>query len=209
MIYLIITACINNNFGKKQYDVRKNNYITSINKSLSLLPPEIKPIIVENSSNLANGEKTYLDDLKCEIMYTDNNKTIYKHKGFNELLDIKHVINKLNIQDEDTIIKLTGRYHVDNDTFFKFVINNTDNYDAFIKFFNVCTLQYMNYDCVLGMFAIKCKYLKKFEYIDISKSPEIEFATFVKNEIPIDKIYQAKMLHLTCCFCDNFRILNV
>jgi hypothetical protein len=206
MIYLIITACINNNFGKKQYDVRKNNYITSINKSLSLLPPEIKPIIVENSSN---GEKTYLDDLECEIMYTDNNKTIYKHKGFNELLDINHVINKLNIQDDDTIIKLTGRYHVDNDTFFKFVINNNDNYDAFIKFFNVCTLQYMNYDCVLGMFAIKCKYLKKFEYIDISKSPEIEFATFVKNEIPIDKIYQAKMLHLTCCFCDNFRILNV
>ena len=207
MIYLIITACINNKFGIKQYNIRKNNYITSINKTLALLPSEIKPIIVENSSS--NEEKTYLNDLDCEIIYTNNNNNKYKHKGVNELLDIKHVINKLNIQDDDTIIKLTGRYHVNNDDFFKFVIGNTNNYDAFIKFFNVCTLQYMNYDCVLGMYAIKCKYLKQFEYKDLLKSAEVEFATFVKNEIHIDKIYQSKILYLTCCFCDDFRILNV
>lgn len=217
MIYLIITACINNKIGKQQYDVRKNNYITSINKTLLLLPLGIKPIIVENSSNIENSRniensetvKTYLDDLKCEVIYTDNNKTLHQHKGINELLDIKYVINKLNIQDDDTIIKITGRYHVDNDIFFKFVINNNNNYDAFVKFFNVCILQYMKYDCVLGMYAIKCKYLKQFEYIDLSKSPEVEFATFVKNTIHIDKICRPKMLYLTCYFCEDCRIFNV
>jgi hypothetical protein len=208
MIYLIITTCIYNKFGIQQYDIRKNNYITSINKTLSLLPPEIKPIIVENSHN-SESEKTYLDDLDCEIIYTNNNQIKYPHKGINELLDIKYVIDKLKIQDDDTIIKITGRYHVDNDYFFKFVINNNNRYEAFVKFFNVCTLQYMQYDCVLGMYAIKCKYLKQFKYTDLSKSPEIEFATFVKKKIHIDKICRPKMLFLTCYFSEDFKVLSV
>jgi len=66
----------------------------------------IKPIIVEN-----NGlRKTFLDDLNCDICYTNNNFIDYKHKGENELLDIKEVINQYNIKDDNTIIKITGRY---------------------------------------------------------------------------------------------------
>ena len=157
MIYLIITTSINNKIGINNYEHRKNTYLTSIKNTIALCPIEIKPIIVEN-----NGvRETYLDSLNIPVHYTNSNIINYPHKGYNELYDIKSVIEKFNINDDDFIIKLTGRYEVLNDTFFNCIIKNMNNNiscDAFIKFFNVCTKKYDKYDCVLGLFAIKCKY---------------------------------------------------
>ena len=126
----------------------------------------IKPIIVEN-----NGyRKTFLDNLKCDVCYTEHNNIHCKNKGGNELLDIKEVIDKYKIKDDDIIIKLTGRYKLLNSEFINLVKNTTACYDAHVKFFNVCTKQYMFDDCVLGLFAIKCKFLKEFNYKFFKKS---------------------------------------
>lgn len=204
MIYLIITTSINNKNGNKNLLHRKERYIDSIKNILTLLKNDlsIKSIIVEN-----NGTRpTYLDNLLCDIVYTNNNKLQFSHKGVNELLDIKEVINQYKIKDDDIIIKLTGRYKILDLMFINIVKNNIDIYDAFIKFFNVCTLKYMTNDCVLGLFAIKSKYLKKFKYNCI-KSPECEFADFVRQNIT--KIMEINNLNLECCFADNLSILNV
>jgi hypothetical protein len=204
MIYLIITTSINNKNGNKNLLHRKERYIDSIKNILTLLKNDlsIKSIIVEN-----NGTRpTYLDNLQCDIVYTNNNKLQFSHKGVNELLDIKEVINQYKIKDDDIIIKLTGRYKILDLMFINIVKNNIDIYDAFIKFFNVCTLKYMTNDCVLGLFAIKSKYLKKFKYNCI-KSPECEFADFVRQNIT--KIMEINNLNLECCFADNLSILNV
>jgi hypothetical protein len=206
MIYLIITTCIINKFGGVvNHNHRKQTYLKNITKTLNLLTSlsdKIKPIIVEN-----NGQRqTYLDQLNCDVLYTQNNENKYDHKGVNELLDIKEVINKYNINDDDIIIKLTGRYYPLNNHFFNLVLNNQDK-DALICFFNVCELKYMEYDCVLGFFAMRCKYLKIFEYKDFTKSPEVEFATYVKNNI--ESFVSVEKLNLRCCFADNLRILDV
>ena len=181
MIYIIITTSINNKIGVKNSEHRKKRYLECINVLLNLVKNDttIKPIIVEN-----NGIRdTYLNELNCDIVYTDNNKIKYSHKGGNELIDIKEVISKYNIKDNDIIIKLTGRYKILNLDFINLVKNNSD-IDAFLKFFNVCTLIYHNNkdDCVLGLFAIKCKYLKSFEY-KFKRSPEVEFATYVNKNV--------------------------
>jgi hypothetical protein len=63
-------------------------------------------------------------------------------------------------------------------------------------------------DCVLGLFAVKCKYIKHFNYNYI-KSPEVEFATYVRNNINADKLMEIAQLDLECCFADDLRILNV
>lgn len=202
MIYIIITTSINNKIGVKNASHRKTRYTESISQLLNFIDNDsnIKPIIVEN-----NGvRQTFLDDFKCDVFYTDNNKLNYGHKGQNELLDIKAVINEYNINDDDVIIKLTGRYKLLNPTFINLVKNN--DYDAFVKFFNVCTKEYMFDDCVLGLFAIKCKYLKHFEY-NFVRSPECEFAVHVRKNV--NKIIEVEHLHLECCFADNLRILNV
>jgi len=154
MIYLIITTCINNKFGIQNYEHRKNLYLYSIRKTLEYIPKDIKVIIVEN-----NGKRTtYLDDLGVDVHYTTNNSNTYFHKGINELQDIHSVIQSYNIQDDDIIIKMTGRYHLLNDSFINFVLNN--DYDAGVKYYNVCTFKYELNDCVLGLYAIKCKFLK-------------------------------------------------
>lgn len=208
MIYIIITTCINNKIGVKNSYHREKRYIECINTLLQLISnqPDIKPIIVEN-----NGiQETYLNNLKCEICYTDNNKYNCINKGMNELLDIKHVIHKYKIQDDDYIIKLTGRYRLLNSNFIELVKKNINNYDAFVKFFNVCTKKYMFDDCVLGLFAIKCKYLYNFNYSStMLKSPECEFADYVRKNINENKIMEVQNLDLEFCSSSDLSLLNV
>lgn len=202
MIYLIITSSIENKTGSRNVEHRKKRYIDSIRQILSLIQTDasIKPIIVEN-----NGlRETYLDGLSCDVVYTNNNVQDFIHKGVNELLDIKEVINKYNIHDDDTIIKLTGRYKVLNTNFIELVKNNIDVYDAFVKFFDAAARLYRFNDCVLGLFAIKCKYLKNFEY-KCAKSPECEFAEHVRQNV--NKIMEITDLKLECCFADSLRLL--
>ena len=169
---------------------------------------KIKTIVVEN-----NGiENTYLDehlkDFNCDIVYTKNNSYNCTHKGNNELLDIKHIIQKYDIKDDDIVIKLTGRYKILTNSFFNLIMNNCDNYDAFVKFFNVCTKEFMFGDCVLGLFAIKCKYLKDFNYHN-KTGPEWDFADYVRKNINEDKLIEIQNLDLECCFADDLRILIV
>ena len=207
MIYLIITVSINNKYGVINPKHRKNRYIESIKNAKTLLKNhDIKIIIVENGNN----NVSYLDDLECEVVYTNNNKYKFEHKGQNELMDIKCVIEKYDIQDDDIIIKLTGRYKILNTDFFDDVILNQINYDAFIKFYNVCTKQYCNNldDCVLGLFALKCKFIKKFTY-SFTKSAECDFANFITKNIELDKIKKIKNLNLECCFADDLRMIIV
>jgi len=206
MIYIIITTSINNKVGIENKLHRENRYIDCIKSLLLLISnnDNVHPVIVEN-----NGERhTFLNNLDCDILYTDNNKYDLRHKGGNELLDIKDVIRKYNIDDNDTIIKLTGRYKIMNLDFINLVINNHDKIDAFVKFFNVCTLNYHDGkdDCVLGLYALKCKYIKNFEYT-YKKSPECEFAIYVNKYV--EKVLPIKELSLECCFADDLRKLMV
>ena len=203
MIYVIITTSIHNKEGVQNNNHRQKRYVESITEALKIIKniPDVKPIIVENNGH----RKTFLDNFDCDICYTDNNKISYKHKGGNELLDIKEVIHKYNIQDEDMIIKLTGRYKLLN-PFFIQLVKKYKECDAFVKFFNVCTKQYMFDDCVLGLFAIKCKYLKNFTYSFV-KSGECEFAEYVRKNIT--KLIEIKQLCLECCFADDLRLLLV
>ena len=205
MIYIIITTCINNKIGVKNSEHRKKRYLDCITTLLNLIKNDtnIKPIIVEN-----NGKRdTYLDKLDCDIVYTDNNKFSFANKGGNELLDIKDVIKNYNIRDNDIIIKLTGRYKILNLDFINLVKDNS-NIDAFLKFFNVSTQRYHNNkdDCVLGLFAIRCKYLKSFNY-NFKRSPEVEFSSYVSKNVK--NIMSVKDLHLECCFANALKILRV
>jgi hypothetical protein len=202
MIYLIITTSIFTKYNNNDNEQRKNQYISSITNTLQHLPSSIKPIIVENNG-LVNS---FLDNFGVSVHYTNNNNTSNIHKGVNELDDIKSVIKTYDIKPDDFIIKITGRYHVLNNTFFNNVITNENEYDVFIKCFNVCTQQFIDNDCVLGLFAIKCKYIIDFSYI-CEQPPEVEFASYCNNlHLKINKIND---LSLCCQFADDLRILNI
>lgn len=210
MIYLIITTSIHNRYGSIQAEQRKEDYIRSITETLHHLPNEIQPLIVEN-----NGEReTYLDHFmhnskKVPVIYTTNNTYSFKNKGVNELLDIQDVIRLKKIDPTDLIIKLTGRYRVVSPDFFEEVIEFQKEYDAFIKFYGSCSLQYETYDCILGCYAIRSMYLSMFHYNQMNQydSPEIAFATYVRRII--QKIKEINNLCLECKFSEDGRILHV
>ena len=207
MIYIIVTTSILNKAGAQNPIHRQQRYMESIQKLLRLIEKskDITPIVVEN-----NGQRqTYLDDLSCEVCYTNNNTLRTFHKGENELFDIKEVIHRYNIQADDCIIKLTGRYKLLNANFIDLVKKNMTNYDAFVKFFNVCTKEYVSNDCVLGLFATKAKYVKAFNYSLNINSPECEFASYIRQHIEQSKIMEITHLDLECCFADDLRILVV
>jgi hypothetical protein len=201
MIYLIITTCIKNKWGVRHAEIREKEYKMSIQTTMSLLPPSIKPILVENNSL----RSTFLDSFGIPVHYTNNNSKPYWHKGCNELDDIQSVIAAFNIQDDDTIIKLTGRYNPITSRFFKTVIDHESEFDGFIKFFNVSTKEFMTYDCVLGLFAIKAKYIKNINFNDTTRSPEVQFATHCRTL----NICEIKSLECRCRFGDTMELLYV
>lgn len=211
MIYLIITTSINNRFGTQDDIERKERYLYAISETLKNLPYEIKPLIVEN-----NGKRdTYLDNFyhhhrqHVKVFYTKNNSQIFKNKASNELLDINEVIERYGIEDDDIIIKLTGRYRILSPIFFKNIIENENNYDAFIKFFNVSTNLFDEFDSILGCYAIRAKYYKIITpyFFDNFKSPEVAFAKYIKSTIP--RIKEIHNLNLECCFSDTLKKLVV
>lgn len=178
-------------------------YTESIKTSLSFVFHEIKPIIIEN-----NGKReTFLNEFGVDVLYTENNKNSFKHKGINELMDIKSAISAYDIKDDDIIIKITGRYKLIDDSFFRSVLENAESCDAFIKFFNVIEEKFVRNDCVLGLFAIRCKYLKSFEYDPYLEIPETQFAEYVRKSDC--RIFEMGRLGLRCKFSDTQKILHV
>ena len=210
MIYLIITTSINNRFGNRDAAERKERYLYAISETLKILPPAICPIIVEN-----NGERaTYLDNFThagkhVRVIYTVNNSLPFRHKGANEIVDIKEVIERLSINDDDTIIKLTGRYRILTTHFLDDVVANHFTYDAFVKFFGITSLQYEDYDCILGLYALKAKYYKLLNHLSIDNYSfaEIAFARYIRLCGAAYK--EIKLLDVECCFAENLKICNL
>ena len=223
MIYLIITTCITNRYGILNHEQRKDRYIYSITETLKHLPSTIIPIIVEN-----NGKReTYLDNFYhneklIDVIYTTNNIYTFKNKAINELFDIKDVISQVGIKDVDIIIKLTGRYRVTSPNFFNKIIENEEikeikeinkqinkKHDAFLKFYNVCTYEFNQNDCILGLYAIRAQYIQLLNHFVLEKytSPEVAFAKFVR----LNGIHCKEMddLNVECIFSDSNIILYV
>jgi hypothetical protein len=206
MLYIIVTCCIHNTVGVMNTTSREERYIECITALLDLVQGDdrVKVILVEN-----NGErKTFLDSFGCDVVYTTTNKQNLK-KGVKELLDIQSVIDRYAMHDDDMIIKLTGRYKLLNRTFIDTVLSSMNTKSALLKFYNVCTQTFEPHDCVLGLYAIRCKYLKRFKYTG-QGSYESEFAIYVKHAILAkERIQEVDTLSLECCFADDLRILVV
>lgn len=209
MIYLLITASLNNTFWSDHPERREQEYRTAITESLSHLPAEIQPIIVENNGKRA----TFLDHFLHKgrlvpVIYTENN-AIKESKGVKELLDLQAVIRQRGIQPMDVVIKLTGRYRVTSSSFFELVMKEEDVYDSFLKFHDVVKNKADGDQAVLGFYAIRSMYLSYWspKSIDIYPSAEVAFARYNRRSVP--RLHEISSLGLTCVFSDDGRSLAV
>jgi hypothetical protein len=210
MIYLIITTSIATNLGVDYFKVRMDRYIYAISETLKHVPSSVQPIIVENNGNKLDFlERFQHAGKKVPVLYTRNNSVAAKSKGVNEMLDIQSVIREYNIQDNDIIVKLTGRYRLLSSFFLKEIIDQENKYDAWVKFFGSCSLRFEKYDCILGSYAIRVKFLKLFHALSIDNyaSAEIAFARYVRFSGA--RLYEIEKLDLECLFAEDNRRLEV
>jgi hypothetical protein len=157
----------------------------------------LKFYIVEN-----NGKRpTALDTIEnARVIYTNTNSvkvSYHNKKGLKEFSDILFLSDMCDFHDDDIIIKLTGLYTLeDPPRFIEEVIALESSYDAFIKWYNICTRQYVEYDCILGLYALRYGYLKEFDCRGMLNHPSMEhiFAMQVRGAVPAERIYNS--MHL-------------
>jgi hypothetical protein len=196
MIYFLITTSLFNNCS-----IRKNQYTTGINKLKKIINNldirNYKIIIIEN-----NGKTdTFLNTFDCEVYYTTNNFLPTTNKGYKELQDILDCIDKYNIKETDLIVKMTGRYILDDDSEFMNIIKNIYNtkYDCVIKYGSYLKpVDYKMDDCITGLIAMSCFYVKQIEKPNNTECVEWKWGK-VTRLIDDKKIYLVKKLGIQIC----------
>lgn len=180
MIYFILTSCIMDNSP-----AREREYYTAYAALECAIQKyniqDTKIIFVEN-----NGKReTYLDELGCDVFYTNNNSLPVKNKGYKEIRDVLDCIAAYNIQDTDFVVKLTGRYIVERDSPFMAALQAEPLPDCIIKYSNYFTHSPTRIrDCLSGLVGMKCAYIKHIELPSETEAGEWKWAgvTYLINE---------------------------
>lgn len=197
MIYFLITTSIYNNCK-----IRENQYINGISRAKKLLSDvkNLKIIIIEN-----NGfRKTFLDD-DSEVFYTRNN-FLNNEKGYKELKDILDCIKHYQIKDDDLVVKMTGRYIIDdNSQFINVLKKSREYYDCIIKFGAFYSpIDFPSPDCITGLIAMKAKFIKKIGFPLENEVIEHKWAS-IANKIEPKKIYAIRgKIGIQMCPGGNF-----
>jgi len=161
MIYFILTSCIID-----ECPVREREYYTAYASLECAIHKyniqDTKIIFVEN-----NGKReTYLDELGCDVFYTNNNSLPVKNKGRKELQDIFDCIETYSIRDDDFVVKLTGRYIIDKQSQFMETLMTQPTADCIIKYAShnsPFSLYYKRESCISGLIGMRCRYIKMIE----------------------------------------------
>jgi len=169
--FIFTTSLVENDFDLRQteYEHSLNDFVTYYNKLCPEISSKITPIIVENDlRNRASLPQSFLDHFPMNVFYTNSNSIVTKNRGIKELTDIHKCIEHFNIQDDDFIIKMTGRYCLDimNSPFLQYLEEMIQN-----DLKTECIIRYGSYqrapvphkidDCVTGLIGMKCEYVKQ------------------------------------------------
>lgn len=168
MIYFLVTSSLIDKHPspwiiKLPEEYRLKEYANGIEKILKISKdiPNSKVIIIENNGR----RKTFLNLYQgCDVYYTNNNRINTKNKGIKELKDIKDCIEHFGIEDNEFIVKLSGRYEVIDKSPFIEQLNNLEGIDCILRYgsFNKPSDTKVK-DCITGLIGMRCKFVKEIE----------------------------------------------
>jgi hypothetical protein len=168
MIYFLVTCSLIDKHPtpwiiKVPEGFRTQEYAEGIEAVLNISKyvPNSKVILIENNGS----RKTFLDLYRgCKVFYTNNNNLKTKNKGIKELTDVKECIQHFGIQDDDFVVKVSGRYQImDKSPFFERLRDLSVVY---------CILRYGSFnvpsdtrvkDCITGLIGMRAKNVKEIE----------------------------------------------
>lgn len=134
------------------YQEREKQYTRSLT---SLRRLGLDPYVVESCKQ----GPTFLNKYSNHVIYTQSNDASIKNKGVNEAVSLIIALKQWNFDPEDIIVKITGRYAVLTNDFFKLIEQNPDA-DIFVRAFS-------DHDIYSGLFAMRYKYfMEVLENID-------------------------------------------
>jgi hypothetical protein len=144
-------------------DYRLKEYANGIQKILKISKdiPNSKVILIENNGR----RKTFLNLYEgCDVFYTNNNTIETKNKGIKELKDIKDCIEHFGIEDDEFIVKLSGRYEVMDKSPFIEQLNKLEGIDCILRYgsFNKPSDTRVK-DCITGLIGMRAKHIKDIE----------------------------------------------
>jgi len=182
---VLYTAAIIEN----QYEMREEEYL----RSLEILKKYGRtPYIVE-----ACREASFFDQCGAPVIYSRVNDFALMNKGVNEAKSMLEFLKHYQFHEDEMILKITGRYHFNNDFLFRVVTENPD-IDAFVRF-----VEGRDPIVFTGCFVLRAGYFKKFlEEIDFQTMEnqminiETELAFFLKRNSSI-KVYSLDSLGIT------------
>jgi hypothetical protein len=199
-IHFIFTASIGGSIKNSLEGHEEEIYVERIRDTIQKLSEfPVDFYVVEN-----NGKRpTLLDTIeRANILYTDTNKNDWPI-GTKEFLDIQTLCQTYEFADEDIVIKLTGRYLIAESSLIEKILDYEDSADVFMKFYDAsCDRlkrdKWKYNDCVLGLYGIRYSVLKEFklELLNQPLSPEIIFASYIRQTVEPQRIMEIKMLDI-------------
>lgn len=187
-----------------KWEMRKQEYIHSF-KILRSLNCDF--YCVENC-HLANSP-TFLDEYCNHVCYVRSNNPTLKNKGVNECISMLKFLDYFDFNDDDMIIKLTGRYYFENDYFVNLILANP-NIDAFVRYGGQPGDFVTPNHIFTGCFAMRFKFFKdmlrtiNFEKMEqdfvnniLSGWVEDIVARYVEQHIDPAKVMHVKKLYVT------------
>jgi len=204
MIYLLITTSL----IERNFEERKRRYLngitTAIRRFQELTVP-YKIIILEN-----NGQRpTFLDEFGIDVFYTNNNLLQTPNIGNKELADLHECIRQYQIQEDDFIIKLSGRYIIQEQSeFMDALIKHRDTKAAIVQYGSFNAIQYERIrDCVTGLIGMQCRYMKQIQFAQPFGCIEWNWADVVLS-IPETDVHRLRSLGLAICpGPDEYRLI--
>jgi hypothetical protein len=199
-IHFIFTASIGGSKTTPLDSHEEERYVECIRDTIDKLSEfPVDFYVVEN-----NGKRpTLLDTIeRANILYTDTNQNDWL-TGNKEFFDIQTVCRTYGFEDEDIVVKLTGRYLIADSSLIEKILDYKDLADVFMKFYDAsCDRlkrdKWKYNDCVLGLYGIRYSVLKEFklELLNQPLSPEIIFASYIRQTVEPQRIMEIKMLDI-------------
>ncbi len=135
----------------QNFEERKIEYINSLEVLSSY--GYSNPYVIEA---IKSTGPTFLDNYSCKVIYTKVNNSNLHNKGVNEAKSILEALKYLYIDDNDMLIKITGRYFFTSNAFLT-LVKESPGFDGFIKTDS-------HNQVFTGCFALRYKHFKEFLY---------------------------------------------
>jgi hypothetical protein len=142
--------------------------------------------------------KFYLDDFGVDVFYTNNNQLQTPNIGNKELADLKDCIAHYKIQEEDFVVKLSGRYVLQEQCEFLDALQTYEK-DAILMYGYFYGPKYERVrDCVTGLIGMKAKHIKRVQPIQANGCIEWHWAD-VALSIPEERVHMVRTLGVAVC----------